>query len=367
VIYSTNLTSDAATGIGRMSPAAFYAALHDGVGPRGGQLYPAMPYTHYSRMTRADSDAILAFLKTTPPASARRPANRLPFPLNQRVLVRGWKMLFFRPGTFRADPAKSAEWNRGAYLVTGPGHCGGCHTPLNWLGAEVSGRAFKGGKLDNWVAPDLTGSARTGLAAWSRGDVVEYLKTGRNIHANAGGVMAQVVSLSTSLMADGDLEAMAVYLKDLPAQGAPSRSCAPPVESLQRGAAIYSDACAGCHLSDAGGQARTFPPLAGNAVVQQADPTGLTHLILAGVRTAPTATRPTPLAMPSFAWKLDDRQVADVETYLRNSWGNRAPAVTPKSVADMRRRLDLESGRLTDGSGDHADPSAARAGANSHN
>jgi mono/diheme cytochrome c family protein len=366
VIYSTNLTSDAETGIGRMKPETFYAALHDGVGPKGGQIYPAMPYTHFTRVTRADTDAMLAYLKTTPPARSRRPANKLPFPLNIRFLMRGWNLLFFRPGTFKPDPAQSAEWNRGAYLVTGLGHCGSCHTPLNVLGGEKAGQRFRGGDLDNWVAPDLTANGRHGLGSWSRDDIVEYLKTGRNAHGNAGGPMAEVVSYSTSLLSDADLRAIALYLKDQPAS--PARDAAEPdPAAMRRGEAIYSDACASCHLLKGVGQARFFPRLAGNAVVQQADPAALTHLILAGSRTAPTTARPSPLSMPSFAWKLTDQQIADVATYIRNDWGNQAPPVTARRVADMRRTLDLNSVRLTDNSGDHpapaVDTSTSRSGA----
>lgn len=359
VIYSTNLTSDPETGIGRMSPETFYAALHDGVGPKGAQIYPAMPYTYFTRVTRADSDAMLAYLKTTPPVVARRPANKLPFPLNIRFLVKGWNLLFFRPGTFRPDPAKSAEWNRGAYLVTGLGHCGACHTPKNFLAGDKSRQALHGGVLDNWTAPDLTANRRTGLGSWSHDDIGEYLKTGRNVRANAGGAMAEVVSLSTSLIADADLRAIAVYLKDQPAS--PARKVSTPdAATMRRGEAIYSDACASCHLLKGVGQSRTFARLAGNAVLQQSDPTGVTHLILAGSRTAPTPTRPSALTMPSFAWKLTDRQIADVATYARNNWGNRAPPVAARNVADMRRRLDLKTVRLTDSSGDHPAPPADR-------
>lgn len=352
VIYSTNLTSDRETGIGRMKPETFYAALHNGVGPKGGQIYPAMPYPYFTRVTRADSDAMLAYLKTTPPVHARRPANKLPFPLNIRFLVNGWNLLFFRPGTFKPDPGKSAEWNRGAYLVTGLGHCGACHTPKNFLAGDKPRQALQGGVIDNWTAPDLTANKRTGLGSWSRDDIGEYLKTGRNARANAGAAMAEVVAYSTSLLADADLRAIAVYLEDQPAS--PARNVASPdPAAMRRGEAIYSDACASCHLLKGVGQAKTFAPLAGNSVVQQSDPTGVMHLILAGSRTAPTATRPTALSMPSFAWKLTDRQIADVATYVRNSWGNQAPPVTAGKVADMRRRLDLKTVRLTDNSGDH--------------
>ena len=349
-IFSTNITPDARTGIGGWDGDKFYRAMHDGVG-RSGNLYPAMPYPQFSRLTHADDDAILAYLKSLPAVDYRAPDNRLPFPINLRVMVNGWNLLFFKPATFQADASQSAEWNRGAYLVTGPGHCGACHTPKNALGAYQAGKAFRGGDLDNWVAPDLTGNSRTGLGGWNIDDIVEFLKTGRNAHASAGGSMADVVTYSTSLMSDRDRRAMAIYLKSLPASpDASPRS--PDPGAMRRGAAIYSDACASCHLEGGTGQSRAFPPLGGDATLQQADATGLEHLILAGARVGPTAPRPSPLTMPSFAWKLTDREIADVGTYVRNSWGNRAAPLSAGAVTDLRHKLHLGKPRLTPNSGD---------------
>jgi len=341
LIYSTNLTSDRLSGIGEWTAEQFYAALHDGQQPHGGPLYPAMPYPYTTRVTRADSDAILAFLKTVAPANENRPANTLAFPFSVRSLVHGWRALYFHPGEFTPDPARSAEWNRGAYLVTGLGHCGACHTPKNALAADRNSEALQGGTLDNWVAPDLSANPRTGLGGWSPDEIVEFLRTGRNARANAGGSMAEVVSDSTSLLTDADLRAIATYLKALPA--APDAAGErPDAAVLRRGEAVFSDACTGCHREEGRGQARLFPPLRGNAVVQQNDPTGVLHIILAGDRTAPTGSRPTPLSMPSFAWKLTDQQIADVASYVRNGWGNRAPAVSAQQVAELRGKLGLE-------------------------
>jgi mono/diheme cytochrome c family protein len=352
VIYTPNLTSDAATGIGAWTPDQFYNAMHKGLGAHGEALYPAFPYPYFTRITREDSDALLAYLKTTPAVNYTAPANRLPFPLNIRFMVNGWNLLFFKPNDFVADSSKSAQWNRGAYIVNGAGHCAQCHTPTNLLGANDNRKPFHGGNLDNWVAPDLTGNPRTGLGGWTSADIVEYLKSGRNAHAQAAGPMAEVVSYSTSLLSDADLAAVAAYLKDLPPSPAGTPP-APDMGAMKRGEAVYSDACASCHLEKGVGQARYFPPLSGDAVLQQSNPAGLAHLILAGVRTAPTTSRPSPLSMPSFAWKLSDQEIADVSTYIRNSWGNHAAPVEAGQVAKMRKALDLQTTHLTVNSGDH--------------
>jgi mono/diheme cytochrome c family protein len=354
VIYSSNISPDPDTGIGRWTPDRFYRALHDGVGDHG-NLYPAFPYPWFTRVSRPDSDAILAYLKTVPPVRYTPPANRLAFPLGFRPLVTGWNMLFFRKTGFQPDPRQSAEWNQGAQIVNGLGHCTACHSPKNALGAEKTGEAFHGGVLEDFVAPDLTGNSRTGLGGWSVDDIAEYLKTGRNLHASAGGAMADVITYSSSLMTDGERHAIAVYLKSLPASPTPPMAQADP-GAMKRGAAIYSDACSACHLEGGVGQPRFFPPLGRNAVVQQADPTGVLHIILAGTRVGPGGGMNSPLAMPSFAWKLTDPEIADLATYLRNSWGNQAPPVSPDRVRKLRHRLGLDTLRLTANSGDHPQP-----------
>ena len=351
VIYSANITPDMRTGIGGWTSDQFHRAMHDGVGARGENLYPAFPYPWFRKASRADDDAILAYLKSTPAVGYTPPGNKLPFPLNIRFMVKGWNLLFLKPKAFQPVPAQSAEWNRGAYLVDGYAHCGGCHTPKNVLGADQSGKDFHGGALDRWTAPDLTGNPRTGLGAWSLDEVAEYLKTGRNTHAGAGGSMAEVVTYSTSLMSDQDRRAIAVYIKSRPAT-AEAATAAPDPGAVKRGAAIYSDACASCHLENGVGQPRLFPPLGRNAMLQQADPSGLLHLILAGSRVGPSPSRPSPLAMPSFAWKLTDQQIADVATFIRNSWGNRAAPISAGKAADLRKQLGLQAIRYTANSGD---------------
>jgi mono/diheme cytochrome c family protein len=351
VIYSSNITSDRETGIGNWTSEQFYRAMHDGKGAGGDNLYPAFPYPWFHLASREDDDAILTFLKTTPAVHYRPPQNGLRFPMDIRATVTFWNLLYLDSNDFRADPDQSAEWNRGAYLVNGLGHCGGFHTPKNLLGANQSKHQFEGGALDNWVAPDLTSNERTGLGAWSVEDIAEYLQDGRNRRAAAGGPMADVVTYSTSLMTAADRRAIAVYLKSR-ARSPTQTSEEPDALAMKRGAAVYSDACASCHLENGAGQPRYFPPLGHNALVQQPDATTLRHMILAGSRIGTSTTRPTAFTMPSFAWKLSDTEIADVATYIRNSWGNRAAAVYASSVTDMRKRLDLNRLHLTANSGD---------------
>ena len=334
-LESANLTPG---GIGDWTPDQFYRALHTGVDDEGKHLYPAFPYTYYTRVHRADSDAILAYLKTLPAVLGPEPRNSLPFPLNIRALVGIWNALYLRKGELGSDPQHTPEWNRGAYLVEGLGHCGACHTPKDMLGGDLTTRRYRGGVLDNWAAADLTGDPRRGLGSWTVADIVEYLKTGRNAHSAATGPMGEVVAYSTSQLNDADLQAMAVYLKSF--AGSPATPPAAPAPAdLRAGEAIFVDQCSACHKADGSGEPRFSPPLPADANAQQAEPATLVRIILEGARTVPTAARPTPLAMPAYGWKLDDAEVAAVATYVRNSWGNRAPPVTVGAVAKLRRRL----------------------------
>ncbi|NUR45619.1 MAG: c-type cytochrome [Sphingomonas sp.] len=338
IIYSANITPDPKTGIGNWTESDFYRAMRKGVAHGGKNLYPVFPYTYFTRMSRDDIDALWAYLRTLPPTYQVKPRNKLPFPLNIRPLMSLWNALFFRPREFRTDPNMSAEWNRGAYLVWGPGHCGGCHTPKNFLGADRKKRALQGYTLDDWAALDLTGSVRTGLAGWDRSEIVEYLRSGRNARTTASGPMQEVIYDSTSRMSDSDLSAIATYLKRLP-PGRGMKAFRQPDEAMMRaGQAIFEDNCSECHGLGGEGQPRHFPPLAGNNAVQARDPTTIVRIILEGSRSVPTPAMPTAPAMPPFAWRLKDSQIASVATFVRNSWGNSAPQVPASKVAKLRSR-----------------------------
>lgn len=351
VIYSPNITSDKDTGIGNWTGEQFYRAMHDGIDDEGKNLYPAFPYPWFRLISREDDDAILAFLKATPAIRYSPPQNEVRFPFNIRSTVKGWNLLYLDSHEFQVNKNQSAEWNRGAYLVNGLGHCSECHTPKNALGANKTSQEFYGAPVDHWVAPDLTGNNRTGLGRWNIDDIAEYLSSGRNSHAGGGGAMADVITYSTSLMSDADRHAVAVYLKSQAASPSVANT-RPEAGVMRRGGAIYSDVCASCHLENGVGQPRYLPPLAPNAVLQQSDPIGLEQLILAGARIGTSRASPSPLTMPSFAWKLSDQEVADVATFVRNSWGNEASAVSVSDVRKARKLLKLESVHLTANSGD---------------
>ncbi|HEX3699860.1 MAG TPA: c-type cytochrome [Phenylobacterium sp.] len=341
-ILSANLTPDR-TGIGDWTADQFYRALHTGVDDEGKHLYPAFPYNYYTLLNRGDSDAIFAYLKTVQPVRNSPRRDQLPFPLNIRFFVRFWNLMFLHQGPMRANPAKSAEWNRGAYLVEALGHCQACHTPKTMLGGPKRDQAFRGGAFGTWFAPDLTPNRRTGLGGWSRAELIEFLKTGRNAHASASGEMGDVVRYSTSQLTDADLGAIATYVTDQPASS-PRQATAPDPAVMRQGQAIFVDSCSACHRMDGRGVPGLFPPLVGDANLQQADPTTTLHFIVGGVQATPTDARPTALSMPSYGWKLTDDQVAAVATYVRNSWGNAAPAVSAHQAGKLRKSVTFGPG-----------------------
>jgi mono/diheme cytochrome c family protein len=336
-IYTPNLTPDRDTGIGAWSDADFYGALRYGIAPDGSRYYPAFPYPNFTKLTRDDILSIRAYLATLAPFQNKAPPPELRFPLNFRVLMRAWNFLFFKPGILEPDQQRGADWNRGRYLVEGAGHCGACHTPKNIFGADRRGRAFAGGKVDGWFAPRLDGAERSGLKSWSVEDIAEYLQSGRNGKSHADGLMAEVVVNSTSKMNDGDVRAIAVYLKSLP-PGPPEPQVTPPAEAVMAsGKALYNHACVACHELDGSSAPRIYPPLPGNALLQSDDPSSTLRIMLDGAHTVTTPRAPNTGEMPGYAKQWSDQEIADVTNYIRNSWGNAAPLVTAEQVAKARK------------------------------
>jgi len=332
-LLAPNITPEPQTGIGAWSADDFYRALHEGVNKRGQDMYPAMPYDFYTKVTRADSDAMYAYLRTVKPVRNAVEVNHLDFPFNQRSSMAVWRELYFTERTFMADPTKSPVWNRGAYLVEGLGHCSSCHSPRNRMGAIEKDKQFTGAGIDGWFALNLTSDLVVGLGKWTVAEIAAYLKTGTyQGKTSALGPMAEVVRNSTRHLTDADLAAMAEYLKSVPPDSTlrAGRQILYPEE--QRGAALYLEFCSGCHQAKGRGVPGVFPPLAGNPVVIAPDPANILKVVLGGV---PAQGKYAP--MPSFAAQLSDQQIADLVNYVRTSWGNDAPAnASVKNIADLR-------------------------------
>lgn len=341
VVHTSNLTPDAATGIGHWSAAEFWRALHNGRSRDGRLLVPVFPYPEYTHVTRADSDALYAYLQSLPAAVQANRPHALRFPYNTQAALAGWRALFFTPGTLAPEPAQSAEWNRGAYLVNGLGHCAACHTPRNALGASRQGLALGGGLIpvQNWYAPALNAAAEAGVAQWPVEDVVALLKTGVAPHGSVIGPMADVVFGSTQYLSDADARAMAVYLQALPQQDVPAVPLvAAPAAALERGAKVYEQQCAQCHGDSGEGKPGAFPALAGNRAVVMAEPTNVLRVILQGGYLPATLGNPRPHGMPPFMQVLRDEDVAAVTSFVRQSWGNQASGVATIDVYRARER-----------------------------
>jgi mono/diheme cytochrome c family protein len=342
-LYTSNITPDKETGVGACNAEQFYAMMHTGRFPDGGLLYPAMPFGSYTKVTRQDSNAIFAYLRTVPPVRQPNRPHDLRFPYNNRSLILGWRTLFFNEGEFKPDPKQSAEWNRGAYLVEGLGHCAMCHTAINALGGSSESQAFQGGliPMQNWYAPSLTSNKEAGLGEWSLQDIADLLKTGVSSRGAVYGPMAEVVYDSLQYLTDADVRAMAVYLKSL-AQGSPPQaatSSLPGEESsllLSLGKTIYDKQCAICHSADGRGKPPHYPPLAGNQSIQMASAVNPIRMVLNGGYPPETSGNPMPYGMPPFAQSLSDDEVAAVVTYIRTAWGNRGAPVSARDANALR-------------------------------
>lgn len=360
-IYSTNITPEPETGIGSYTLADFERAVRQGMAKDGRHLYPAMPYPSYSKLSDADVAALYRFfMKQVPPVHQANLQSEIPALLSFRWPLAIWNY-FFAPGSsYVAKPGHDATWNRGAYLVQGPGHCGACHTPRG-IGIQEKSlddsntNYLAGAELDAWYAPSLRGDMRSGLGTWSKEDTVEFLKQGHNRIGTAFGSMTEAVNNSTSYLSDSDINAIATYLKSLPAtspQQAVAYNNATTVAlrdgpTTQPGGAVYAGACASCHGFDGKGFTPYMPALVGNPVVLDLDPSSLINLMLNG--SVPLVARGTPDAyrMPQFRQQLSDHDIADVLSFIRNGWGNNgATAVTAAQVAKLRKTTDPTSDRV---------------------
>ncbi|MCO4856443.1 c-type cytochrome [Herbaspirillum sp. WGmk3] len=352
-LYSTNITPDRQTGIGQYSFAQFDRVMREGVTADGRHLYPAMPYPSYAKMSEEDMRALYVYLMQAvkPLALPNRPLE-MSFPFNQRWGMALWNMAFLQAGPFRPDPAQSAQWNRGAYIVQGPGHCGACHTPRG-IGMQEktmsesgsNGPLFLSGEtVENWRALDLRGR-------WQPADVAGLLRTGSNRFGTVAGNMVDVVQHSTQYMSDEDLLAIGTYLASLPSparQRPPQATAAPVVAAipadlyLSRGGLGYVQFCATCHRSDGNGVQRLFPPLAGNPTLQSHEPASLIHIMLTGWRAARTHAQPKAMSMPAFS-ALSDGEIAEILNFARTSWGGRQQAdISERQVARLRAELGAQ-------------------------
>ncbi|WP_322104174.1 cytochrome c [Paraburkholderia sp. J41] len=358
-IYTTNITPDPQTGIGRYTQEDFNRAMREGVAKDGHNLYPAMPYPSYAKINDADMQALYAyFMHGVAPVIQPNRASDIKWPMNMRWPLKLWNLVFLKKGVYEDKAGKDVAWNRGAYLIQGLGHCGSCHTPRGFAFQEQaldeSGSEFlTGGLLDNWFASNLTSDRNVGLGRWSEADLATFLKTGANQHASAYGAMTDVINNSTQSLSDADIGAMVAYLKSLPPAGG---NGAPPYEYDARqtkvslahpandaGARVYNTYCLQCHGADGRGFAPLLAPLAGNPTVLGGDPSSLINVTLNGTRDLVIGGVPAPYPMPKYAGVLTDQQIADVLTFVRAGWNNGAPAVTPEAVGKLRKATTADA------------------------
>lgn len=363
-IYSSNITPDKTAGIGNYSFEDFDQAVRHGKDKEKGSLYPAMPYPSYARVSKQDMKDLYAyFTQKVEPVNSKPPENDISWPLSMRWPLGIWRAMFAPDAAKMQQSAAAVAPTadpklRGAYLVEGLGHCGACHTPRSFTMAEkaLTGNEaqFLSGSdkpVDGWIAKSLRGGDADGLANWSEADIAALLKTGRNNHSAVFGGMTDVIAHSTQHLSDGDLNAIAAYLKSLPAQDKQtSRFAASPAtanalwkgDTKANGSALYLDNCAACHRSDGKGYQQVFPALAGNAAVLGNDPNNLIRIVLQGSKLPATATRPSTFTMPAFAWRMSDQQVADLASFVRSGWGNQAAVVSAAQVQAVRKTLPAE-------------------------
>jgi mono/diheme cytochrome c family protein len=357
-IYTTNITPDPKDGIGRMSLDDFDRALRFGVA-EGHSLYPAMPFTSYYNTRPEDVAALYTYFKYGVAAAAvPNRTNDIAFPLSMRWPLSFWRWFFApSPKPFAPSPGMDSQLAQGAYFVEGLGHCGECHTPRA-LAMQMKATTPAGGDaylsgavIENYFAPSLRNGGPGTLSTWSAEELAQFLQTGANAQGIAFGSMSDVIIHSTQYMTPADALATAKYLKALsnPGEEPATRFTYDATEHLalkngdagKPGAMIYLNNCAACHRPDGVGYEQVFPRLAGNPVVQAGNPQSLISIVLDGSQTPRTTRTPAQFTMPRFAWRLSDKDVADVVNFIRTSWGNKASPVSPAEVAKSRKSLQL--------------------------
>ncbi|MEO7337698.1 MAG: cytochrome c [Caldimonas sp.] len=342
-VYAPNLTPDPQSGLGGWSAADFWRALHNGRSRDGRLLYPAFPYPNYTRVVRADADAMYAYLRSLPPVARANTPHEVGFPYNLQASLAVWRALYFAPGVYRPDPARSADWNRGAYLVEGLGHCNACHSARNALGSQAGPLDLAGGLIpvQNWYAPSLTSADEASVADWEPRHVIDLLKTGVSARGVVAGPMTEVVLNSTQYLSEPDLAAMATLLKALPVtrsvrpEASGARPAA-PTDAQVRGAKLYDTHCVQCHGEKGEGVPGAYPALAGSRAVTMDSPANMVHVVLQGGFPPSTRGNPRPFGMPPFATVLGNDEVADLLTYIRSAWGNRGAPVTALDASRFR-------------------------------
>jgi mono/diheme cytochrome c family protein len=338
-VHAGNLTPDVQTGLGAWSAADFWRAMHHGRSRDGRLLLPVFPYTSTTRVTREDSDALFAYLRSLPAVAQPATPHALRWPVGSPWALAVWRALYFRAGVFEPQPAQSAAWNRGAYLVQGLGHCNACHAARNLLGANAGVEDLSGGQIpmQGWYAPSLRDPAQAGVAGWETAQVVQLLQTGVSPRGSALGPMAEVVLHSTQYLRPDDLAAMATYLQSLPQAAAATDTGAPaPGRVLALGEQLYGTHCADCHGAQGQGVAGAYPPLAGNRAVRMVPAANLVQVVLRGGYAPATVGNPRPFGMPPFQMLLSDEEVAAVVSYIRQAWGNQASGVSALDVTRHR-------------------------------
>ncbi|WP_328188306.1 cytochrome c [Marinobacter sp. OP 3.4] len=328
-IYSTNITPDPQTGIGQWSEEAFARAMREGVDRSGTHLFPAFPYTHFTKMTDEDVADLYAYMMTREPIRAEAPENTVEFPFNIRMLQAGWKLLFFDEGRYVADDGKGGDWNRGAYIAEGLGHCSACHSPRNPFGAEDDSRAWEGTVVNNWYAPALNASNRSPVD-WTEDAAYAYLRSGGSpYHGVAIGSMAEVVHDGLELAPDEDIRGLSVWLSDLSGAGDNQQAASQAADAIEsahermepgttmgQGERLFAYACASCHYNDPADPSAMRPEMSLNSAVSAPDPVNLVRATLHGVSQEEGIAG---VMMPGFADALSDQEIASLLAFLRDT------------------------------------------------